>query len=115
MDDGFNDNRVTVLMDTELLDRLQLTREIHARLIDGMLREALGDLDNWRPVGILSRERLAEIFDVPPEALEGPEDRNARAVAWWRSQRPRRRMTLTEAMDKIRTEFGGALDQLGRS
>lgn len=38
---------------------------------------------------------------------------NARAIEWWHSQR-RQRMTLDEAMAKIYTEYGTALELLGR-
>jgi hypothetical protein len=135
-----NDNRVAWLADTEMLDQLRVTREINRRMTEAFLEatataadSALGDLDNWKPVGILNRVKIAELFDVPPEMVVekpkpprvfgpppgfvesamwtalweevarqwskaefemGRDDRNARAVEWWRSQRvdkPRRR------------------------
>jgi hypothetical protein len=98
---GSGENRFYTLMESEMIDFAEFHREIRQRFLDA----ALGDLDNWQPVGILN---------AGPVIHYDRESQNARAVEWWRSQRPRPPMTLAEAMTKIRTEFGGALDQLGR-
>lgn len=101
---GDDRNGIAYRMDRELFDRLQLMREINQRMTEAFLEasavatnELLGDLDNWRPTGF--------------EMAQG--DRNARAREWWRSQR-RQPMTLEQAMVKVRTEYGAALDFLGR-
>jgi|SRR5687768_16813350 len=128
-------NRVAWRIETELLDRMRVVREINKRMTEAFLDAnktvtdtLLGDLDNWRPVGILNatapRVSTPESWS-PPEELDEAlrehlrtmmidydrEAQNARALTWWRSQH---RMTIEEASAKIRTEYGGALDLLGR-
>lgn len=97
---GTGDNRFSMLMESELLDRLAIMREINSRF----MATALGDIDSWQPVGILN---------AGPVIHYDHESQNAQAVEWWRSQR-RQPMNLDEAMAKVRTEYGTALELLGR-
>lgn len=137
---GTGDNRFSMRMESELLDRMQLMREINTRMTEAFLdaretaaEELLGDLDNWQPLGILNTPMRCnpplmpeDGWPLPDELEEAVRDhlrdmmitwdrntQNARAIAWWRSQR-RQRMTLDEAMAKIDTEYGTALELLGR-
>lgn len=95
---GVGENRFATFMESELIAFAEFHREIRNRF----LQAALGDLDNWQPVGILNAESVI-YYDR--------ETQNARALAWWRTQR---RMPLDEAMARIRTEYGTALEALGR-
>jgi hypothetical protein len=116
---GTGDNRFSMRVESELLDRMQVMREINVRMTkafldahDTAVEEVLGDLDNWRPVGLLTRGALPapiRVLGPPPGFVESPvwtplweeaarqwasaefevsrDERNARAVEWWRSQR----------------------------
>lgn len=119
MTDEFDRNGVAFLIDGEVLDRLQLMREINQRMTEAFLEtsraatgELLGDLDDWRPVGLLARDACpapVRVLGPPPGFVESPvwtalweeaarqwasaefemvrDDLNARARDWWRSQR----------------------------
>jgi hypothetical protein len=76
---GTGSNEFAMLVEADMLDRLQLMREIDERMTEAFLEatdtatgELLGDLDNWQPVGILNTARppITWMPSPPPAAYE---------------------------------------------
>lgn len=138
---GSGDNRVYTYVEPELLDMAEFHRELRARITDTFLNEAVGDLDNWQPVGILNTPHLPIKWTPPPPPAPYEEEgwdeiralihsmfsaalkewergmvvdrelQNSRARLFWRAQR---RMSTTKLMDMLGVHYGTMLEALGQ-